>query len=348
MAIVTFQQSISGYSGCTDVMIDEEFPTVNQDAQYYLRLGKTGSGATRKVTLIKWLDLGIPAGASIVSATITFRMSQGGYIGNATAFLLKRAWVELEATWNIFSTGNNWDTPGCLGAGVDYWSDVGDTHYYFGNWVHDITNIFKTHDGADATRENLGYVIIDDEFLDWTHARIYPSEAGSTQSPILTVTYETAIYAELTDGIKVGDSISLTREIQASLVDGLKAGDSRIGVRNFFKTLTDGAKIGDSALVNGIFQAILTDGAKFGDSITPGKVLIVSLSDGVKVGDITSASGVYQVSLLDGVKVGDLRIGALLGEAGEIVGIFKAEGKVFVFVAPAKNKTFKPDTSEGD
>lgn len=63
----------------------------------------------------------IPAGSTIDSAD--FYQWQVGGVADADAryryYKVLRAWVEGEATWNIWSTGNNWTTGGCEGWGTD-------------------------------------------------------------------------------------------------------------------------------------------------------------------------------------------------------------------------------------
>lgn len=79
-----------------------------------------GVGAYGEIyhSLLQFDVSGIPASASVDDATLTLvRVSVDGDGGGTnSAYRVKRVWVENQATWNIYSTGNNWQTEGCEGA----------------------------------------------------------------------------------------------------------------------------------------------------------------------------------------------------------------------------------------
>src|SRR5512147_1903202 len=61
----------------------------------------------------------IPAGASIISATLSIYLNSVVFASNSAAigvYRLKREWVEDQVTWNIYSTGNSWATAGGFGS----------------------------------------------------------------------------------------------------------------------------------------------------------------------------------------------------------------------------------------
>lgn len=105
------------YTGCTDTMIREVAPTTAY-----------GSGATaadfeisnwaandRQFGLIRFEALSnIPTNATVTAAKWKYWPS---YTNDTIILQLHRclrSWVEAEATWNQYSTGNNWGTAGAL------------------------------------------------------------------------------------------------------------------------------------------------------------------------------------------------------------------------------------------
>lgn len=85
-------------------------PTSPQEDTNDITMGFwTGTAATR--TILHFDMTAIPASATIVTASLRmFIFSKTGDLGATmkARMLNQTAWVEAEATWNIYSTGNNW------------------------------------------------------------------------------------------------------------------------------------------------------------------------------------------------------------------------------------------------
>ena len=62
----------------------------------------------------------IPSNATITSAKLWYYAHTYYDSGTVDLYLLKRNWVEAEVTWDIWSTGNNWDSGGAVGANDRY------------------------------------------------------------------------------------------------------------------------------------------------------------------------------------------------------------------------------------
>ena len=158
--------------------------------------GLTGSNIYR--TLIKFDGLSdgtIPSAATISSATLSLYCS-GENSSNARTlrvFRLKRAWVEAQATWNIYSTGNKWQTAGGFGANDCEQTDIGSRAFSatettgeykdFSLTVADIQAI------VNGTWTNNGFLIkADTESSD--RYSFYSSDNASNK-PKLTIVYTT-------------------------------------------------------------------------------------------------------------------------------------------------------------
>jgi hypothetical protein len=81
----------------------------------------------------------IPIGATINTAKLYFYIHTNTYTTarDLTTYPLKRDWVESQATWNIYSTGNSWQDPGALGVNDRGLADAPQTNVTAGQtgWV---------------------------------------------------------------------------------------------------------------------------------------------------------------------------------------------------------------------
>lgn len=102
-----------------DTYIKTDAPSTNYAINPYLVIGEWNGGSSNNHTLIKFDLSTIPSSAKIISATFYLTYSGTEYSSNSRtvqAYRLKRNWVENQATWNVYSTGNSWQTAGGTGA----------------------------------------------------------------------------------------------------------------------------------------------------------------------------------------------------------------------------------------
>lgn len=101
-----------------DVLIESVNPTTNHDTETTAYIGDTNATDPEAQRIIIKFDLStIPANATIIAASISmFEIAAGDGAGlgawNIFCYRLKRDWVEDQATWNEYSTGNAWGTAG--------------------------------------------------------------------------------------------------------------------------------------------------------------------------------------------------------------------------------------------
>ena len=81
--------------------INQSLPGTNFGTSANMSVGDDASAAT------KWDITAIPSGSIVQSATITVDIA-GAAAGVCDFYETKRKWVETEATWNSYSTGNSW------------------------------------------------------------------------------------------------------------------------------------------------------------------------------------------------------------------------------------------------
>lgn len=110
-----------------DTSLVSDNPTTNYGTVDTLLLGERSDRAQVDRTLIHFDLSTLPDNAVITSATLSL-YAITDYSTNdriVRVFRQKRAWIEAQATWNIYSTGNNWQTAGGFGANDCEQTDIG-------------------------------------------------------------------------------------------------------------------------------------------------------------------------------------------------------------------------------
>jgi hypothetical protein len=112
--LVVLQQGIDGYTGATDTTLKEDFPHGNFGDVWYLRVGFEHEDSA----LIRFDLSSIPPGSRIVCAVLSLyaeRWSGAPFELSVGAYLVKRPWIDREATWLWAQSGIPWQVPGCNG-----------------------------------------------------------------------------------------------------------------------------------------------------------------------------------------------------------------------------------------
>lgn len=100
------------------VNLQSSTPTSNINNANLVYVGERNNSATTNRSLIKYDLSGLPDNAIIESAVLKLRIGTD-LSDNARTFRIykvKRPWVVNQATWNVYSTGNPWQTAGGFGA----------------------------------------------------------------------------------------------------------------------------------------------------------------------------------------------------------------------------------------
>lgn len=102
-----------------DTQIDQESPDTPKSDNAFMMIGNQWySGDLKYRGLLKFDVSSIPADATCDDATLSlwhFDIN-GSNTSDTKVYRQLRAWVEAQATWNIYSTGNSWATAGGFGA----------------------------------------------------------------------------------------------------------------------------------------------------------------------------------------------------------------------------------------
>ncbi len=104
-----------------DTFIDSAATTTNYASNVEIKFGDSNGSASVWRTLIKFDLSSIPSSNTASSATLSLYISQRDSVNARTCHVYRtlRAWNESQATWNIWSTSNNWTTAGAGSDGND-------------------------------------------------------------------------------------------------------------------------------------------------------------------------------------------------------------------------------------
>lgn len=151
-----------------DTHISDAAPTTNYGTSDEIVVGELATVVQTNRSLIKFDLSSIPSGATISSAVLSLWTKTDYATDNSTfkVHRVKRNWVEAQATWNIYSTGNNWGT-----AGADHADDFDSTEHASRafsatetidaetQFTFDATGLTELKKMIDGTYTNYGWIV---------------------------------------------------------------------------------------------------------------------------------------------------------------------------------------------
>lgn len=179
----------------TDTWLDNTNATTNFGTNSDMYVGEYGFSSQVARALVKWDMSSIPAGSTITGAKIRVR-DVGTNLATTDrtmrAYRVLRAWVDTEATWNNYSTGNAWATAGCGNTTTDRESsDIGTVSMpgtEVGQYYEITLTASAVNEMFNGTIANNGFLLKMDTETDDMH-RFYTVNNGSLQ-PELVVDYD--------------------------------------------------------------------------------------------------------------------------------------------------------------
>ncbi len=169
--------------------------TTNYGTFAELFVGSWQDGTQRSLFKIPALGDSIPADAVIISSKIIFvtDTEQGSVTDTVVSYILKRDWVELEVTQEIYSTGNSWSTAGAFD-GNDIYLTPADTTIgidWTGTDTLDITTTTSLLVGVDSVYKNYGILIkaISESGNNYGRWESSHTLSGASNRPIILITY---------------------------------------------------------------------------------------------------------------------------------------------------------------
>lgn len=186
-----------------DTFILDNEPTTNYGTLNALYVGQINANSNIPRSLIKFDLSNLPADAIISSTTLSLYFAND-YSDNARTFRvyrLKRAWVEAETTWNIYSTGNDWQTAGGFGADDCEQTDIGSRAFS----ATETLNEFKDFSLTPTTKAGLdlgnGWLIKADTEVDDGYSFYSSDEATAANRPKLVIVYSVGVPGRMLRGL---------------------------------------------------------------------------------------------------------------------------------------------------
>lgn len=148
-------------------------------------------------SLLKFSDLTtIPSNALVKSSTLTLKVKDASGFGTSSIMQIYRqlrAWVEGEATWNIYSTGNNWGTAGGFNATDCEQTNIGSTSVP-SKPANDSDVVIaltpaKVQEWIDGTLTHNGFMLRTQDEANDTIGFYSSSEGINTKRPKLVTVY---------------------------------------------------------------------------------------------------------------------------------------------------------------
>lgn len=190
---------VGDFTGTADTKLSQTNATTNFGTSSSMEITKWAAG-NHTHSIIKFTGLSnIPNTATVTSVTFGLWLNAGTADTTHTIDIRRnlRAWVETEATWDVYSTGNSWSTAGGLSDGNDRTGtasgqitlDATTGQYYTvtqtsGGLVDDVQGWISgsvTNNGWHLERNGTGE--------DSTSKTVRTREGTNGNKPYLSVTY---------------------------------------------------------------------------------------------------------------------------------------------------------------
>jgi len=193
MAEITIQTT----ADVDDVTIIHDQPTTNYNTLGEgIRIGERNDASTNNRALIKFDLSGIPSNATIESAVLSIRATtdKSSNARTFSVYRVLRVWVDSQATWNVYSTGNNWGTAGCANTTTDREaSNIGTRNFTATetlNQFKDFTlTAAKIEEMINGTLTNNGFLIQSATESDDCYYFNSTEDGTEENNPKLVITY---------------------------------------------------------------------------------------------------------------------------------------------------------------
>lgn len=178
-----------------DTYINSANVNTNNSGDTLSRVGESDATSDIRRTLMKPDFSVIPAAVNILSATLSMKLAkdESSNARDFKVYRLKRNWVEAQVTWNIYSTGNNWQTAGGFGADDCEQTDIGSrsmTANEAAGWKDWTLTPAKITEMVDGTWANYGFLIKADKESNDCYRFCSRYAVDTSLRPKLALSYE--------------------------------------------------------------------------------------------------------------------------------------------------------------
>ena len=173
----------------TDSWLESGTADVNYGSSTILAISTLGISGGKKRTILSFSLSALSSGALISPANLVFKYSGRSGITEGKKVnvykVTQPSWVEGEVTWNSYSSGNSWSTPGGdyvtsnpSGAEITIPAD-------FDDWEVDVETLLQ--EAIDNAQDLHLILIIEDEGVSAYYLQSYSKEHTTRDPPTLTV-----------------------------------------------------------------------------------------------------------------------------------------------------------------
>jgi hypothetical protein len=174
-----------------DTFIYAGAATTNYGSNGNLYSGHPGSGGAYR----SLLQFNIPSVANAVVSSAKLRLyatsDDSSNVRTKRVYRVKRAMVLSEATWNVYSTGNSWETAGGFGSNDCEQTDIGSLSFSASETLNEYKEITLTNAAIQAimrgTWTNKGFMVKTD--TENTDRYGFNSVDAASNKPELVIVY---------------------------------------------------------------------------------------------------------------------------------------------------------------
>ncbi|MDP2628889.1 MAG: hypothetical protein Q8P15_03255 [Nanoarchaeota archaeon] len=181
------------FSSTNDTFLYSVSATTNFGTGTNMWIGGTSDNDGISNTLI-YYDMSSLSGATIINSTMYAYMSTTSFAGSGTRTmdinLVKRDWEETEATYNIYSTGNDWATAGGVGTGdIDYTYNTSFSGTIAVAWFSIPMSAGAVQALIDNPSTYYGFIMTPSPYAGSNHRFIFNTREAASNNPSLNVTF---------------------------------------------------------------------------------------------------------------------------------------------------------------
>lgn len=175
------------------------FVDTNFGTGTYIRVGEANSAEAAIMRSLIKFNLSSLMGLTINSIKLRARIVDGELSSNArdqSVYILRRNWIETEATWNKATSAVSWGTAGAANTSTDRYSTaIGTTNIpaspVTGDWYEWTLNLTEMQKMITGTYTNNGFIL---QAATEANDQIRYSSREGADAPQLLVTFEGGNY----------------------------------------------------------------------------------------------------------------------------------------------------------
>jgi len=296
LAVSAFDATDTTSTNAADTSILKDYPTYNGGSDTYGRAQRYSDGNFIR-SLMRWTT---PASLGTITAIKLYVWAHDIETTAKDVSIyncLRTDWVESEATWNIYKTGNNWTTAGCSGAGTDYDSTAIDVIATpaSAQWV----NFALYGTGADAPitpgwSTTYNFMLRSPEDATGGFAFFFKEYTTDTSKrPYLEITYTPDLSPSVFDAVTVTESVTVAPSLSPSADDQVTVSETVVACLENGVSVFDAVSISETVSLE-----LVSTGPSASDQVAVSESVTVLVADLVpSVFDAVTAAESVTVSI---------------------------------------------------